>query len=148
MLLSQQFLLHLVRYRTNFSGVLRQHCTLMTWYKEEHASTANYRIQQPSTNLQHGLSTSVTLSTTDKSSTTLFTLSPKKQSSPIKIGTHTLKEEDEATYLGVTFNKRLAIMRKLAGRTWGANEQILKTVYEGSVRPILGTVLLKDLRKM
>ena len=109
---------------------------------------------KPSTNLQHGLSTSVTLSTTDKSSTTLFTLSPKKQSSPIKIGTHTLKEEDEDTYLGVTFDKmltwkshtlltkgmtrkELAIMRKLAGTTWGANEQILKTVYEGLVRPVL-----------
>ena len=66
----------------------------------------------------------------------------------------TLKEEDEATYLCVTFDKRLtwkphtlrterkarkklAIMRKLAGTTWGANEQILKTVYEGSVRPVL-----------
>ena len=84
----------------------------------------------------------------DKSSTTLFTLSPKKQASPINIGTHTLKEEDQATYLGVTFNKRLtwkphtlriegkarkklATMRKLAGTTWGAKEQILKTVYEG-----------------
>ena len=66
----------------------------------------------------------------------------------------TLKEEDEATYLCVTFDKRLtwkthtlrterkalkklAIMRKLAGTTWGANEQILKTVYEGLVRPVL-----------
>ena len=28
-------------------------------------------------------------------------------------------------------------MRKLADTTWGANEQILKTVYEGSVRPVL-----------
>ena len=26
-------------------------------------------------------------------------MSPKKQARPIKIGTHTLKEEDEATYL-------------------------------------------------
>jgi len=32
---------------------------------------------------------------------------------------------------------KLAIMRKLAGTAWGANEQILKTVYEGSVRPVL-----------
>jgi len=43
----------------------------------------------------------------DKSSTALFTLSPKKQASPIKIDTHTLKEEDQATYLCVTFDKRL-----------------------------------------
>ena len=28
-------------------------------------------------------------------------------------------------------------MRKLSGTTWGANEQILKTVYDGSVRPDL-----------
>ena len=28
-------------------------------------------------------------------------------------------------------------MRNLAGTTWGDNEQILKTVYEGSVRPVL-----------
>jgi len=30
-------------------------------------------------------------------------------------------------------------MRKLAGTTWGANEHILKTVYEGSVRPTAKT---------
>ena len=45
--------------------------------------------------------------------------------------THTLRTEGKA-------RKKLAIMRKLAGTTWGANEQILKTVYEGSVRPVLG----------
>ncbi|XP_060577697.1 uncharacterized protein LOC132734852 [Ruditapes philippinarum] len=28
-------------------------------------------------------------------------------------------------------------MRKLAGTTWGANEQILKTVYQGTVRPTM-----------
>ena len=43
---------------------------------------------------------------------------------------HTLRTEGKA-------RKKLAIMRKLAGTTWGSNEQILKTVYEGSVRPVL-----------
>ena len=88
---------------------------------------------KPLTNLQHGLRNGVTVNK-DTSSTTLFTLSPKKQASPIKIGKHTLKEEDQATYLGVTFDKRLtwkthtlrtegnarkklAIMCKLAGTT-------------------------------
>ena len=59
-----------------------------------------------------------------------------------------------ATYLGVKFDKRqtwkphitqaegkarkkLAMMRKLAGTSWGASEQILKTVYQGTVRPHL-----------
>ena len=66
-------------------------------------------------------------------------MSQKKEASPIKIGTYTLKEEDQATYLGVTFDKRLtwkthtlrtegkarklAIIRKLAGTTWGADTQ-------------------------
>ena len=127
---------------------------LVLWCKEEHASTANYRIQQAIDQLTAWTEDWCVTVNKDKSSTTLFTLSPKKQVSPIKIGTHTLKEEYEATYSGVTFDKRLtwklhtlciegkarkklAILRKLAGATWGANEQILKTVYEGSVRPIL-----------
>ena len=33
--------------------------------------------------------------------------------------------------------RRLVIMRKLSGTTWGANSKILKTVYTGSVRPVL-----------
>ena len=121
---------------------------LVLWYNEEHASTANYRIQQAIDQLTAWTEDWCVTVNKDKSSTTLFTLSPKKQASPINIGTHTLKEEDQATYLGVTFNKRLtwkphtlrievkarkklATMRKLAGTTWGAKEQILKTVYEG-----------------
>ena len=122
---------------------------LVLWCKEEHASTANYRIQQAIEQL-----TAWTEDNKDKSFTSLFTLSPKKQNRSIKNGTHNLKEEDQSTYLGVTFDKRLtwkthtlrtegkarkklAIMRKLAGTTWGTNEQILMTVYEGSVRPVL-----------
>ena len=70
------------------------------------------------------------------------------------MGSTPLAEVDEATYLGVTFDKRqtwrphinrvegmarrkLTIMRKLAGTTWGANEQILKTMYQGTVRPTM-----------
>ena len=72
-----------------------------------------------------------------------------------------MKEEDEVNYLGVTFDKRLTwkphtlhtegkarkklvIICKLAGTTWGANEQILKTVYEGSVRPVLEYLLISS----
>jgi hypothetical protein len=62
-----------------------------------------------------------------------------------------LKIEEQQTYLGVTFDKRMTrkqhitsaeakarrkmnIMRKLAGTKWGANEKILKSVYQGNVR--------------
>ncbi|XP_060580372.1 uncharacterized protein LOC132737134 [Ruditapes philippinarum] len=90
----------------------------------------------------------------EKSSTTLFTLSTKQRAGKVMLAGTPLKEEDEATYLGVTFDKRqawkahisrvegtarrkLGMMRKLAGTTWGANEQILKTVYQGTVRPTM-----------
>ena len=89
----------------------------------------------------------------DKSSTTLFTLSPKQKAGIITLGGTPLKDE-EATYLGITFDKRqtwkqhivkaeakarrrLAILCKLAGTTWGASEKMLKTVYQGTGRPHL-----------
>ena len=87
----------------------------------------------------------------DKSSTTLFTLSPKQKAGTNNLGGTPLKEDEEATYLGIIFDKRqiwkqhivkaeakarrrLAI---LAGTTWVASEKILKTVYQGTIRPHL-----------
>ena len=71
---------------------------LVLWCKEEHDSTANYMIQEAIDQLTALTEDWCVTDNKDKSSTTLFTLSPKKQASHIKIGTHTLKE-DEATYL-------------------------------------------------
>ena len=70
---------------------------LVLWCKEEHASTANYRIQQAIDQLTAWTEDWCVTVNKDKSSTSLFTLSPKKQARPINIGTHTLKEEDQAT---------------------------------------------------
>ena len=81
-------------------------------------------------------------------------MSSKQKAGVVRIGTTPLKEVPQATYLGVTFDKRLtwkpniaqvegkarrklSIMRKLAGTTWGADEQILKNMYQGTVRPHL-----------
>ena len=58
------------------------------WCKEEHASTANYRIQQAIDQLTAWTEDWCVTVNKDKSSTTLFTLSPMEQASPIKI--HTL----------------------------------------------------------
>ena len=83
----------------------------------------------------------------------MFTLSSRQKAGMIKMAGTPVKE-DAATYLGVTFYKRqtwkphinhveriacrkLSIMCKLAGTTWDANEQILKTIYQGTVRPIM-----------
>ena len=90
----------------------------------------------------------------DKSSTTLFTLVPKQKAGTITLAGTPLKEDQGATYLGITFDKRqtwkqhiakaeakarrrMAILRKLAGTTCLASEKVLKTVYQGTVRPHL-----------
>ena len=87
----------------------------------------------------------------EKTTGTLFTLSPKTESVKLILDDTPLKMEHQQTYLGVTFDKRmpckqhitsvdakarrkLNIMRKLAGTTWGANGKILKSVYQGNVR--------------
>ena len=127
---------------------------LVIWCKEEHASTATYRLQQAADKLNAWAEEWCVSINKEKSSTTLFTLSTKQKAGTIKLGGTPLREDEEATYLGVTFDRRqtwkphiaraeakarrkLAILRKLAGTTWGANERILKTVYQGTVRPHL-----------
>ena len=124
------------------------------WSKEEHATTASYRIQAAADKLMEWTRKWNVTVNTEKSSATLFSLSPKQRSLPIKLGDSPLSCEDEVTYLGVTFDKRLtwkahiqkaeekarrklAIMRKLAGTSWGADERVLKQVYQGTVRPHL-----------
>jgi len=124
------------------------------WCKEEYPSTATYRMQQAVNNLKEWTDKWCLTINKEKSSTTLFTLSTKHKAGTINLGDTPLKEDGEATYLGVTFDKRmtwkphiaqaeskarrkLAILRKLAGTAWGANENILKTVYQGTVRPHL-----------
>ncbi|CAG2244728.1 unnamed protein product [Mytilus edulis] len=105
--------------------------------------------------LQKVMRSSGVLPSTEKKTTgTLFTLSPKTQSVKLILDDTPLKMEDQQTYLGVTFDKRMTwkqhitsaeakarrklnIMRKLAGTKWGANEKILKSVYQINVRPHL-----------
>ena len=127
---------------------------LVIWCKEKHATTATYRMQQAADKLNAWAENWCVSINKEKSSTTLFTLSTKQKAGTIRLGGTPLREDDEATYLGVTFDRRqtwkthiaraeakarrkLAILRKLAGTTWGASEKILKTVYQGTVRPHL-----------
>ena len=123
---------------------------LVLWCTEEHATTATYRMQQAANALATWAEEWIVSINKEKSSTTLFTIR-KQKAGPINLGGVRLKEDDQPTYLGITFDKRqtwkphilaaetkakrkLALMRKLTGSTWGANEKTLRTVYEGSVR--------------
>ena len=124
---------------------------LVIWCKEEYATTVTYRMQLAVNKLNSWTEKRCVAVNKDKSSTTLFTLCTKQKVGTITLGGTPLKEDEEATYLGITFDKRqtwkqhiakaeakvvrrLAILRKLAGTTWGASEKILKTVYQGTVR--------------
>ena len=86
--------------------------------------------------------------------TSVFSLSTQKESIKVKLEEDALPQVDTNSFLGVKLDsrltwkpnleemeargrRRLAIMRKLSGTTWGANSKILKTVFTGSVRPAL-----------
>ena len=127
---------------------------LVLWTTEEYASTATHRMQLALDNLTAWARDWCITINREKSSATLFTLSTKQQSKGLMMGEIPLRFEDQQTYLGVTFDKRLtwkhqvesaegkarrklSIMRKLAGTQWGANEKILKNVYQGTIPPHL-----------
>ena len=122
------------------------------WCEIEYATTATYRIQSAADELNSWTENWCVAVNKDKSSTILFTLSPKQKAGTITYSETPLKE-DKATYLGLTSDtrqtwkphnakaevkarRRLAVLRKLAGTTWGASEEILKTAYQ-EVRPHL-----------
>ena len=127
---------------------------LVLWCSEEYATTARYRMQEAADKLTTWAEEWCVQVNTEKSCTTLFSLSPKQKAGAIKVCNTILAEVEEATYLGVTFDKRLtwkthianaeskarkrlSILRKLAGTNWGAHEKILRTIYLGTVRPNL-----------
>ncbi|RUS91759.1 hypothetical protein EGW08_000467 [Elysia chlorotica] len=127
---------------------------LVLWCSEEYTSTANYRLQEALNTLEKWTKQWLMTINSAKTTYTVFSLSTKKQKVTLKLNGQALPAEDNPTYLGVTFDKRLtwkeqtekaearakarlAIMKKLAGTQWGANARILKTMYTGRVRPVL-----------
>ena len=127
---------------------------LVLWCSEEYATTATYRIQNALKNVAAWAESWCVTVNREKSTATLFTLSSKAKPGKLTLGNTTLKYEDQQTYLGVIFDKRMTwkqhinqaegkarrklnILRKLAGTTWGATDKILKSVYQGTVRPHL-----------
>ena len=127
---------------------------LAVWSASEHISTATYRIQQTVKQIQKWTEHWGLKLNKNKTITSVFSLSTQKESIKVKLEEDVLPQVDTPTFLGVKLDsrltwkphleemeargrRRLAIMRKLSGTTWGANSKILKTVYTGSVRPVL-----------
>ena len=127
---------------------------LVLWCSEEYLTTANYRLQQALNVLEGWTKQWLVKINAKKTTYTVFSLSTKEQKATLRINGQTLLAEDNPTYLGVTFDRRLtwrqqskkteargkvrlALMKKLAGTTWGADTSTLKRLYTGRVRPVL-----------
>ena len=127
---------------------------LVLWCKEEHATTAQLRLQEEVNILSNWTQDWCVKTNKSKSFTTLFTLSTIAKRVKIMLEDVKLQHTDSTTYLGVTFDKRqtwrkhidgaqakarrkLALLRKLAATQWGAAETVLKNVYIGAILPHL-----------
>ena len=127
---------------------------MVMWCTDEQAAVATKLLQRAIDALTAWASRWCVSINTDKCSTTLFTLSPKQKAGDIKINGVPLREDKQPTYLGVTFDDRMtwkhhiskaatkarrkmAILRKLSGTTWGASGKILSKVYQQGIRPHL-----------
>ena len=124
------------------------------WTASEHTTTASYLLQKTVDKVEAWTTKWGLKLNHSKTTATLFSLSPNKEKINIKINNQPIPQTDTPTFLGVTLDRRLtwkphtettigkavrklAIMKKLAGTTWGADSKILKQVYTGAVRPIM-----------
>ncbi|KAK7096645.1 hypothetical protein V1264_003726 [Littorina saxatilis] len=127
---------------------------LAIWSSAEHTTSAAHRIQDGVKRIHQWTEDWGLQLNRVKSVATVFSLSTSKEKVNLKLGESALPQVETPTFLGVKLDsrltwkphleeieargiRRLAIMRKLSGTTWGANSQILKTVYTGAVRPVL-----------
>ena len=121
------------------------------WCAEEHTTTAVHRIQNTINEVCSWTESWALQFNTTKTISTLFTLSTAKEKVSLRLNNQPVPPVETPTFLGVTLDTRLtwkphleavearklAIMKKLAGTTWGANSDILKQVYSGAVRPVV-----------
>ena len=110
---------------------------LAIWNASEHTTTATYRIQETISDiskwtLDWGLEIN-----TSKTNSTLFSLSTSKEQIKLRLKGEIVPQTDNPTFLGVKLDTRLtwkpqiekersslqklALMRKLAGTSWGAD---------------------------
>lgn len=127
---------------------------LAIWTSAEHTSTTSYRLQEVVNNIatwtdEWGLELNTT-----KTNATLFSLSTANEQVKLKLQGLVLPQTDTPTFLGVKLDTRLtwrpqieemerrgirklALLKKLAGTTWGADSKLLTRVYTGAVRPTM-----------
>ena len=127
---------------------------LALWCREEYITTANYRLQQALQVIESWARSWLVKVNEKKTTFTIFSLSNQKHSVHLKLNGQILHQEDTPTYLGVTLDRtliwknqlqknqarakiRLALMKKLSCTEWGADQNVLKKLYVGRIRPVL-----------
>jgi ribonuclease HI len=122
------------------------------WASETSTGTATHRIQTTINRVSSWTNTWALNINTLKTTATLFSLSTSKEKISLKLDNQQVPQVDTPTFLGVTLDtrltwkphietmeqrtvKKLSLMKKLAGTSWGANAKILRQVYTGAVRP-------------
>ena len=127
---------------------------LVQWCSEENVTIANYRLKKAMKILERWTTSWLVSINERKTTYTISSLSNKILSANLQVKGHTLQADDSPTYLGITFNRRLAwkhylqktqarakqrlrLMKKLQGTQWGADHKMLKKLYVGRVKQVL-----------
>jgi ribonuclease HI len=126
---------------------------LAIWSSETSTATAKLRIQTAIQKVAEWTNKWALTVNKTKTVSTLFSLSTSKEEVKLLLDDNPVPQTDTPTFLGTMLDsrltwkphienlqqrsfKKLAIMKKLAGTSWGANAKILRQVYTGTVRPI------------
>ena len=125
---------------------------LAVWTASENFTTAFVRMQMTMDRIANWADEWLVTINRKKTEATIFSLSPNKETVNLKIHGEIIPQQETPTYLGVKLDRRLtwapqianmekkaikkmSVMKKLSGTRWGANSNILKQVYTGTVRP-------------
>jgi ribonuclease HI len=126
---------------------------LAVWCTETSTATATHRIQESVNKVAEWTDKWALKINTQKTAVTLFTLSTAKEKVTLRLNNEIIPQTDTPTFLGTTLDSRLTwkphiegihekahkklnLMKKMAGTTWGANPKILHQLYTGTVRPV------------
>ena len=127
---------------------------LAVWTTTESTACATRRIQEAIQRVEDWAEKWGVVINTEKTVSTLFSLSTKQEQYSLTIRNEPLPQDDSPKYLGMRFDskltwathiketekkatQRLLLMKKLAGTTWGADLTTLKQLYVGNVRSTL-----------
>ena len=127
---------------------------LAAWTSAVHISTATHVMQETINRVNSRADEWCMEISCSKTQVTLFSLSTVKEKVMLKLEDRPVPQVDNPTFLGVTLDTRLTwkthleavaarpvrklgLLKKLAGTTWGSDTNILRRVYTGAVRPIM-----------